>query len=286
MKPAPFAYRRASAIEEVLSCLSELGDEAKILAGGQSLVPLMSFRLASPTYLIDVNPLDSLRYIKRNGCLRIGALTRFRAIEDDLGLTKFPLLTEAIPLIGHPAIRNRGTVGGSLSHADSSAELPVIAVALDATISAIGPGGRREISADAFFVDYFETALTPLELLTELSIPFPDEAWGWSFQEMSRRFGDFAVVCVAVGLCMDESGLVIGVRLVAGGVGPSPIRLFEAEESLLGVHPNPDCFREAGVIASEIVNPSSDIHATSEYRKNLTKVLVERGLAAASQKIL
>ena len=285
MKPAPFEYRRASTVEETLSHLGEFGDEAKILAGGQSLVPLLSFRLARPTCLIDVNPVRSLRYIQRNGPLHIGALTRHRTLEDDPATKEVSLLAEAVPLIGHPAIRNRGTVGGSLSHADPSAELPVIVVALGSTIFAAGPGGTREIPAAAFFTDYFETALSPLEMLVEIVIPLPDAGWGWSFQEMSRRFGDFAVVCVAAGLRMDECGVCADARLVAGGIGPSPVPLTEAEEFLRGNPPNPGCFREAGRIAAESVRPPSDVHATAGFRKHLTGVLVERGLTAARQRI-
>ena len=284
MKPPPFEYRRAETVEEALHHLKEYGEEAKLLAGGQSLVPLLSFRLARPTCLVDVNPLTSLSYMERNGELRIGALTRQRALEDHPLTKDFPLLADAVPLIGHPAIRNRGTVGGSLCHADPSAELPVAAVALGATLQVEGPGGKRAVPAGRFFVDYFETALGPGEILTEVSFPVPGPEWGWSFLEMSRRHGDFAVVCLAAGIALDADGRCADARLVAGGVGPAPLRLQEAEEGLRGNPPTAARFEEAGRIAAETVRPVSDVHASSEFRKRLSGVLTERALRKAHQR--
>ena len=284
MKPAPFEYRRADSVEEALHHLGEFGEEAKLLAGGQSLVPLLSFRLAKPACLVDVNPLTSLDYIERNGTLRIGALTRHRALEDHLAARTFPLLAEAVPLIGHPAIRNRGTVGGSLAHADPAAELPVAAVALAATLHAEGPDGKRAIPAAAFFTDYFETALASGEILTEVSIPAPGDEWGWSFLEMSRRHGDFAVVCVAAGVAPDPGGLCADARLVLGGVGPGPLRAAEAEEFLRGGPLDPKRLAEAGKIVADAVRPPGDVHASSEFRKHLSGVLSERALRAARER--
>ncbi|MFQ5692821.1 MAG: FAD binding domain-containing protein [Nitrospinota bacterium] len=281
MKPAPFEYRRAETVEEALHHLREFGEDAKLLAGGQSLVPLLNFRLARSTCLVDVNPLTSLSYVRRNGGLRVGALTRHRTLEDDPAARGFPLLAEAVPLIGHPAIRNRGTVGGSLCHADPSAELPVAAVALGATLRAAGPDGDRTIPAGAFFKDYFETALGPGEILTEVSFPVPGPEWGWSFLEMSRRYGDFAVVCVAAGLALDGDGGCADARLVVGGVGPAPLRLTEAEEALRGHPPSAPRLAEAAKIAAGTVRPASDVHASAEFRRHLAGVLTERALAAA-----
>ncbi|MFQ5912650.1 MAG: FAD binding domain-containing protein [Nitrospinota bacterium] len=284
MKPAPFAYRRAETVEEALQHLKEHGEEARLLAGGQSLVPLLNFRLARPACLVDLNPVTSLSYIQRNGGPRIGAMTRLRALEDDPQTKDLSLLPDALPLIGHPAIRNRGTVGGSLCHADPSAELPVVAVALEATLHAEGPGGKRAISADEFFVDYFETALGPGEVLTEFSLPAPLAGWGWAFLEMSRRYGDFAVVCVAAGIAIDEEGKCADARLVVGGVGPAPLRLQEGEEALRGKPPDPNRLREAARIAASTVRPASDVHASSGFRKHLSGVLTERALRAARQR--
>ena len=284
MKPAPFEYRRADSVEEALHHLDEFGEEAKLLAGGQSLVPLLSFRLAKPACLVDVNPLTSLDYIEGNGALRVGALTRHRALEDHPAARTFPLLAEAVPLIGHPAIRNRGTVGGSLAHADPAAELPVAAVALGATLHAEGPDGKRGIPAAAFFTDYFETALAPGEILTGVSIPAPGDDWGWSFLEMSRRHGDFAVVCVAEGVALDPGGKCADARLVLGGVGASPLRLTEAEEFLRGDPLDPKRLAEAGKIAADAVRPPGDVHASSEFRKHLSGVLSERALRAARER--
>lgn len=284
MKPAPFEYRRADSVEEALHHLGEFGEEAKLLAGGQSLVPLLSFRLAKPACLVDVNPLTSLDYIEGNGALRIGALTRHRALEDHFAARTFPLLAEAVPLIGHPAIRNRGTVGGSLAHADPAAEFPVAAVALGATLHAEGPDGKRGIPAAAFFTDYFETALAPGEILTEASIPAPGDGWGWSFLEMSRRHGDFAVVCVAAGVALDPAGQCTDARLVLGGVGPGPFRLTETEEFLRGGPLNPKRLAEAGKIVADAVRPPGDVHASSEFRKHLSGVLSERALRAARER--
>jgi CO/xanthine dehydrogenase FAD-binding subunit len=281
MKPAPFEYQRAESVEEALHHLNEYGEEAKLLAGGQSLVPLLSFRLARPACLVDVNRVTSLSYIRKNGELRIGALTRHRALEDNPTTKAFPLLGEAVPLIGHPAIRNRGTLGGSLCHADPSAELPVAAVALEATFLVSGTKGAREIPAQVFFTDYFETAVEPHEMLTEVRFPIPEAKWGWSFLEMSRRFGDFAVVCIAAGMSLDADGRCTDARLVAGGVGPAPLRLKDAEEALKGNAPDADRFKEAAAIAADTVRPASDVHASTEFRKHLSGVLTERALRTA-----
>jgi CO/xanthine dehydrogenase FAD-binding subunit len=284
MKPAPFEYQRAESVEEALHHLNEYGEEAKLLAGGQSLVPLLSFRLAKPACLVDVNPVTSLSYIRKNGELRIGALTRHRALEDNPATNAFPLLGEAVPLIGHPAIRNRGSVGGSLCHADPSAELPVAAVALEATLLVSGTKGAREIPAQAFFTDYFETAVAPQEMLTEVRFPILEAKWGWSFLEVSRRFGDFAVVCIAAGMALDADGKCTAARLVVGGVGSAPVRASEAEEALNGSVPDADRFKEAARIVAETVRPASDVHASTEFRKHLSGVLTERALRTAHER--
>jgi CO/xanthine dehydrogenase FAD-binding subunit len=272
MKPPPFAYVRAESAEQAVSLLAEAGEDAKVIAGGQSLVPLLNFRLARPSVLVDVNPLGELDYIRigANGDgLAVGALCRHVALErnGELG-GPWNAVAEAVPLIGHYPIRTRGTVGGSIAHADPSAELPVVALAYDAELEALGPQGRRTIPAGEFFRGPFTTALAPDELLVEVRLSGPPPGARSAFEEFSERAGDFALasVCAIVG-----EGWA---RIALGGVGPTPLRATAAEEALLaGAEPD-----EVGALAARDCDPAGDFHASGEFRKELVAELTRRAL--------
>ena len=283
MKPAPFEYHAPTTIEEALAHLSQYGGEAKVLAGGQSLMPLLNFRLSRPVALVDINRIGALSYIKEeNGALRLGALTRQRAIErSELVRSRVPLLAEATALVGHLPIRTRGTIGGSLVHADPSAEYPAVLTALEGEVVARGPKGERILRPEEFFLTYLTTSLAPDEILTEIRLPLPPPGSGWAFEEFSRRHGDFALVGIAAQLVVDGEHCRAA-RLAAAGAGPTPIRLRAAEEIL-----ERDGFTERSVDAAaaravELVEPDSDIHASGEYRRHLTRVLTRRALRRAA----
>lgn len=284
MKPAPFNYYDPSSTEEALELLAQLGDEAKVLAGGQSLVPMMNFRLARPSDLVDLNRIAELSYLEEaEGTLRIGAMLRQRELERSAVVERgWPLIKDAVSYIGHVQIRNRGTVGGSLAHADPAAELPAIMAALGAELVIRGPEGERTVGPDAFFRSYYETALAPTELLVEIRVPPLPPRTGWAFQEVSRRHGDFALVGVAALVTLDAEGLIREARLAFTGAAPTPIRPAAAEASLAGQRPDEAVFREAGVLASGDLDPHSDIHATAEYRRDVGAVLARRALVQAA----
>ena len=236
MKPSAFEYFNPQSVQEAIELLDRYGDEAKIIAGGQSLVPMMNFRLARPEILIDINGIKELEYIKTEGDeLVIGALTRERDIEQSpLVVEKWPLLSKAISLIGHSAIRNRGTIGGSLVHADPSAEIPTSLCALNGKVKVGGPSGERILESEEFFLTYLTTSLEPSDLLVEVRIPALPEKTGWSFGELSRRSGDFAIVAVGVLLFTETPGVCREARISMGGVAPTPMRAEEAEALLAG----------------------------------------------------
>lgn len=277
MKPPPFRYVRPGSTEEVLQVLAEHGDEAKVLAGGQSLVPLLNFRLARPSVLIDLALVGSLRGIeRRNGTLVIGAMTRQRDAEVfEVVREACPLIPQALAWVGHLQNRNRGTVGGSIAHADPAAELPAVALAMDAEMVVRGTGGERVIPADTFFDGPFTTVLDSDELLTEIRFPVLQGA-RTTFIELARRSGDFALAGVAAinrGTTRNAD-----VALAAMGVGGSATRLPGAEAVVRDRELNDDAMREAGEAASAAVDPPTDLHADSEYRRELLGVLVRRAL--------
>ena len=275
MKPAPFNLLRPKSVDEALALLQSHGDEAKILAGGQSLVPLMNFRLAQPHNLIDLNGVEGLDQIKFDDqTLSLGAMVP--AIAERL-----PILREAIEQVGHPAIRNRGTVGGSLVHADPSAELPLLAVALDAIFHLRSAQASRSVTAKDFYQDYLLTDIAPEELLVAIDFHMTPVDCGWCCTEIARRHGDFAIVAVAVLLGCGRDRRIDFARVAVGGVGPSPLRVTAAEQALVGERPGAELFRGAGDAAAQAVNPPADIHASSSYRRHLTGVLVRRALATA-----
>jgi aerobic carbon-monoxide dehydrogenase medium subunit len=286
MKPAPFDYVAPRSLEEALDALARGGAEAKILAGGQSLIPLLNFRLARPALLVDLNHVDELTYrTARDGGIAIGAMTRQAAVERDSGLRQMqPLLVEAIRWVGHLAIRSRGTIGGSLAHADPAAELPAVAVCLDARCSVIGPRGRRTIAAEDFFWGYLTTALEPDEILTEVWLAPLRPGTGQAWLEFARRHGDFALAGVAVSLTLQDEE-VRDARIVLTGVGGKPVRAREAETLLVGGTVAERASAAANAVRTS-VDPDADIHASKEYRTHLAGVLTERAIRIANERAL
>jgi len=286
MKPPPFTYHRPSTLDEALDLLGEYGDEAKVLAGGQSLMPLLSLRLAHPAHLVDINRIDGQlgQVAQHDSGLSVGALVRQRAAETSAVVREgCPLLAEALPLIGHTQIRNRGTVCGSLAHADPASELPAVTLALDAEMVAQSRArGTRRIAADAFFHGYLTTALEPDELLTEVRLPAWPAGTGWSFQEVTRRHGDFALVGVAAALRLDMAGTCQDVRLAAIGAGPGPLRGRAAEAALRGQPFSTESVTAAAQELGKAVDPASDVQATAAYRRHVTVVLARRALEEAA----
>lgn len=287
MKPPPFAYADPSTVAETVRLLAEFGAEAKVLAGGQSLVPLLNFRLARPRYLVDINRVAELDYIRaQDGWLAIGALTRQRAAErSPLVQTHAPLLVQALEQVGHVPIRNRGTVGGSLAHADPAAELPAAVTALGGRLRLRGPAGERVVSADDFFVTYLTTALEPDELLVAVELPPWPAGTTSCFLEFSRRAGDFAIVGVAAVLARDAEGRIARAGLALCGVGGRPFNAAPLlADLLLGERPDPARLRALAELVGAAVEPDADLHASAEYRRHLASVLTRRTLGAALER--
>lgn len=286
MKPPSFEYSAPDTLEEALTLLSEIGDEARPLAGGQSLIPLLSLRLARPSHLVDLARVAGLSGIRVEGDrLVVGAMTRERAAErhEEVG-RHTPLLAAALPFIGHPAIRSRGTIGGSLAHADPAAELPAVVLALDAELVVESLNrGRRTIPATDFFTGFFTTALEPDEILVEIRIPFTAPGTGAAVHEVARRHGDFAMVGVA-GTVRIVDGTFAAARLTLTGVSSTPVRATEAEAVLTGVKPGEDVFAEAADHAIRELSPPSDVHGSSAYRRHIAGVLIRRTLREATNK--
>jgi CO/xanthine dehydrogenase FAD-binding subunit len=285
MKPAPFEYFAPQEVQEALGLLQRYGEDAKILAGGQSLMPLMNLRLARPSVIIDINRLSSLSSISPglNGGLTIGALTRQRLVEHSTVVQQQnPLLAATMPLIGHFQIRNRGTIGGSLVHADPAAELPAVSVALGAEFVMKTLRSVRVIRrADDFFLGYMTTAVEPSELLTEIRIPAWKPHVGWAIEEISRRKGDFAIVGVAMLIEVDGDSTCLDVRMAFFGVGGKPVRVQRAEEILRESKLDRRILEDVARIVSEELDPDSDVHASAEYRKEVGGVLARRALEKA-----
>ena len=283
MKLPPFEYEAPTTVTEAVDLLAEHGDEATMLAGGQSLIPLLALRLARPEMLIDINGIDELSGVSvMDGHVAIGAMTReYVAEESGTVADTVPLLAAALPLIGHEAIRSRGTIGGSLAHADPAAELPAVARALDAEFVVRGPSGIRVIPAAQWFEGYLTTARRPDELLVEVRFPAAGPDTGVSFEEVARRHGDFAIVGLAASLVM--SGGVIGeARLAFAGVAEVPVRATAAEDLLAGQTPSAELFDEAARRATEDLDPPGDLHGSPDYRKTVAAAVVRRGLRAAT----
>lgn len=288
MKPAPFRYYAPRTIDEALAHLSEHGWDAKVLAGGQSLIPMMNFRLAQPSVLVDLNNVSELSYIQaaRDGAVRVGAMTRQREVERSTVIAETaPMIHAAMPRIAYPQIRNRGTFGGSIAHADPSAELPAASVALEGRFLLRSKRGERWVAARDFFIGLFTTALEPDELLLETVLsPVPPHS-GWSFQEVARRHHDFALVGVAAMVTLDGGGTCDRARLVYFSVGDGPVEARQATAILAGQEPTPEAIREAAEMASKSdVEPQSDINASAAYRRHLVNVLGRRALAEAFER--
>lgn len=282
MKPPPFEYHAATSVDEVLALLGEHGDEAKVLAGGQSLMPLLSLRLARPAYLVDINRVDGLADVNVNGTLRVGAMVRHRVAEhSDAVRAASPLLAEAATHIGHAAIRNRGTLGGSVAHADPSAELPAVLVALGAEIEARSTRGTRTIAAADFFEGFLTTALEGDELLTAINLPRQAARTGSAFKEFSRRSGDFAIAGAAVTLTLAGDGKVGAASIAFSGVASVPVRAEAAEAMLVGQVPDAQLFEAAGKQAGADLDPPTDLHGTAAYRRHLASALARRALEQA-----
>ncbi|MCW5873675.1 MAG: xanthine dehydrogenase family protein subunit M [Anaerolineales bacterium] len=287
MKPAPFEYHAPTSLDAALALKAEHGDDGKPLAGGQSLIPAMNFRVAQPSLLIDLNHIPELRHItKPNGSVHIGSMTLQSSAErDKLIAEHVPLLHEAIPNIAHPQIRNRGTIGGSLAHADPASELPVVALALGARFRAQSSAGERWIEAKDFFAGLFATALQTDELLTEIAFPTKTARTGYCFTEVARRHGDYAMAGLAAIVELDANDKIAAAKLVYLNVGDGPVDAASAAASLIGKAPEAAAFKEAGRIASqEDMHPFGNVHATPEYQRHLSAVLTERALATATQR--
>ncbi|ETW98890.1 MAG: hypothetical protein ETSY1_16990 [Candidatus Entotheonella factor] len=286
MKPAPFTYAAPESVDEVIALLDAHGGDAKLLAGGQSLTPMMNLRLASPAYVIDLNRLEGFEYMQeRDGFLAIGAMTRQRHLERSaLVRQHYPLLAEAARLIGHPATRNRGTVGGSIAHADPAAELPALLLTYGGSVIARGAGGDQEIPAEDFFVSYFTTALEPGELLTEVRLRRWPEGTGWCFLEESRRYGDYAVAGVAALMHVNASGRCDEVAVTVFGVGDVPYPVGQAASLLVGQVPSEERLAAVGQAAAEGIEPEDDVHASAAFRRHLSAVLTHRALRTAADR--
>ena len=287
MKPAPFDYYSPESAAEVLELLAHHGADARLLAGGQSLVPLLNFRLSAPAVIVDMNRTADLAYIREaGGSLRIGAMTRQRAIEfSSLVKSRLPLLAEATRWVGHLPTRTRGTIGGSLAHSDPAAEYPAIVAALDGEIAIRSSGGERVVRAPDFFVGFMSTALKPGEMLAEARLTPPPPDSGWAFEEFSRRRGDFAIVGVAAIVAMERDRCRMA-RLAVCGAGPCAMRLRGAEEILETGRIEERSVDDAAARAAQLVDPPSDLHASSDYRRHLARVLTRRAWNRAIERAL
>ena len=286
MKPPEFDYHVPLTIDEALNLASRLGLDAKFIAGGQSLVPMMNFRLVHPSHLIDLNSIAVLSYLRiEDGELCIGATTRHREVElSSVIRDGWPLISECMPFVAHVQIRNRGTLGGSLSHADPAAELPAVMTALEARFVLRSTRGTRIIQAEDFFVGTLTTATEPGELLVEVRVPPLPKATGWAYDELSRRRGDFALAGAAALVHLAPDGRIEWARLAFTGVGDKPTRAHQAEQALRGQSPTEDVVRAVGELSIADLAPESDLHASAGYRRDVAKVLARRTLMKAIER--
>jgi carbon-monoxide dehydrogenase medium subunit len=285
MKPAPFEYHAPETVAEAVALLERHGGEARLLAGGQSLVPMMNFRLAAPAAIVDLNRIGALAYVAEDAdAVRIGAMTRQRTVEfSPVVAAKLPLLRDAVQLVGHLPTRSRGTVGGSLAHADPSAEIPMVLLALDGDVLVRGARGERRIAAADLFRDALTTSLAPDEILLEARFPAMRPGAGWAVEEFSRRHGDFALAAIAVVLVRDGARCVAA-RIAAAGVAAHPLRLDAAEQILLARGLDAGAIEEAAAQAADGVEPLSDQAASGAFRLHLAQVLTARALARAVER--
>ena len=286
MKPPRFEYFAPRTLDEALGLLAGHGDRAKLLAGGQSLIPLLNFRLAHPEALIDINRIPDLAYVRADdGGVAIGALTRQHAVErSDAVRTRVPIVAEACRLIGHLPIRHRGTIGGNLAHADPASELPAVMLALEAQLTVASAKGTRTLPADRFFVGPLSTALQTGEMLTEIRLPGLPARTGGAFVEMARRAGDYALVGVAALVTLDGSGRCRRARVALCGVGPTPIRAGAAEDALVGQAPAGAALDEAAARAAAATSPPSDLHGSADFRRKLARHFARLAIATATER--
>jgi carbon-monoxide dehydrogenase medium subunit len=283
MKPAPFEYHAPESLSDVTALLAEHGDEAKLLAGGQSLVPMLALRLTRFDHIIDLNRVDELRGMSRtNGTLTVKAMTTQRTVEHDAAAGEaIPLLAEALPLIGHFQIRSRGTVGGSIAHADPASELPSVALALGADLEIAGPSGTRTVNAADFFLGTWTTSIGEDEILTAVHFPVWSGRSGFAVEEAARRSGDFALAGVVAGVRLDDARKVSDAAISFLGMAPTPVRASSAEQALVGSSPDDADLAEIGRLAVGDTDPTADVHASAEYRKHVGAHLVARALDRA-----
>ncbi|MFQ5790805.1 MAG: FAD binding domain-containing protein [Acidobacteriota bacterium] len=287
MKPPLFKYIRVDSVEGALSALAEHGGEAKILAGGQSLVPMLNFRIAEPAILVDINPVKELDYIRvEEGWVRIGARTRQRSLEKSPEVKeKCPLLTEAAKWIGHPQIRNRGTVGGSLVHADPTAELALVAALLDSQFVIQGKGKSRTTGPSDFFESIMTTQIEEDEILTQVSYPVAPPRSGYGFRELCIRHGDFAIIAAAVQLTVGENGRCTEARVAVSGAGATPLRIRGAEAALVGNDGITQVLDTAAARVSDEIQPITDSKASEAYRREMARVFVHRAIEDAWSRV-
>ena len=286
MKPAAFEYVVADSVANAVTTLSEAGSKAKILAGGQSLVPMLNFRLVRPAILVDINRIPDLAFIEEVGdTIRVGALARHHQLEISLVVAKhLPVLAAAMTHVAHLAIRNRGTIGGSLSHADPAAELPMIALLLNAKLRLVSSKGERTIAASDFFRDALTVAIGEDEMVAEIHLPKLPQNTGWGFEEVARRAGDFALVAVAVTVTASDDE-VTEARIALTGVGSTPVRMQKAETLLRGQKIETKLVRQVVETVRAAITPDTDLHASSDYRRHLAGVLTGRAISAAWKRV-
>ncbi|SEP19427.1 FAD binding domain-containing protein [Trujillonella endophytica] len=286
MKPAEFEHHAVDSVEEAVGLLTELADDdVKVLAGGQSLVPLLALRLASVGHLVDVNGVTELATIADGDGLAIGATVRHRQVERSPEVAAAnPLLAAAVRRIGHAAIRNRGTIGGTVAHADPAAELPAVLTLLDGSVEVRGTGGGRTIAAADLFDGYFTTTLEPEELLTAVHVPALPAGTGWAVQQFSRRSGDYGIVTVLATLALDGDGRISAARVAYAGVDAVPLRSPVAETALVGQTASAELWTAVGHDAAVVLEPASDLNGSAEYRRHLAATLTARALQQASER--
>lgn len=286
MIPAPFDYHAPATLAEAIALLQQHGEEAKVLSGGQSLLPLLKLRMGSAAHLVDIGRIPNLEYVREDGgVLKIGGRTRESALErSELIRSKYPILYDTARVIADPLVRNRATIGGNLAHADPANDHPATMIALGAEVAAIGPKGERTIPIDRFFTGIFTTALAPDEILTEIRIPTPPPRSGGAYVKLERKVGDFATAAAAVQVTLGAKGQIERVGIGLTNAGPTPVRATAAEQHLRGKTPDRGALAEAARLAAQAASPSADRRGSVEYKREMARVLTARALAKAVER--
>ncbi|MEM7105924.1 MAG: xanthine dehydrogenase family protein subunit M [Bacteroidota bacterium] len=287
MIPESFGYSAPTTLQEAFSLLAEHGEDAKILAGGHSLIPMMKLRFASPTHLVDINRIPGLSYVKEeNGFLKIGAMTKESAMEESSIIReKYPIFTDAAKLIADPQVRNFGTIGGNIAHGDAANDHPAVMMALDAEVEIASPSGSRTVSINDFFYGFYTTAIQHGEILTEIRIPTPANQFGCAYHKAERKVGDYATAGVAVAIHMDRGGVCRKARIGLTNVNSTPMRATQAEAALEGTTLTADDIKKAGQLASTECNPSSDLRGDEEYKRHLVGIITQRMIKKSLERI-